>query len=132
MAERQVRMIQESYQLAASGLLAVQEQNMKLARYSAGVLLEGAAKQREAFHYMFKESFRIYMGLLYVPVSSSRNEVGTGGSDLPIEDYDQMTAREVSGKLEELSASEVEEIKEYEKKGQNRATLTERFDRSLV
>jgi hypothetical protein len=70
--------------------------------------------------------------VFYVPVSSPRNEVGTGGSDLPIEDYDQMTAREVSGKLEELSASKVEEIKEYEKKGQNRATLIERFDRSLV
>jgi hypothetical protein len=49
-----------------------------------------------------------------------------------MEDYDQMNVREISGQLNELSAAEVEEIKEYEKKGQNRATLIEQFDRSLV
>ena len=40
--ERQARMSQESYhQLAVGGLLAVQEQNMKLARYPTWVLLKG-------------------------------------------------------------------------------------------
>jgi hypothetical protein len=125
-------MIWGSYQLALGGLLAVQEQNMKLARYSVGVLLEGAEKQREAFRSMFEESFRIYMGFLYLPVSSPRKGSGTSDSDLPIEDYDQMTAREVSSRLNEFSAAEVEELREYEKKSQNRATLIERFDRSLV
>lgn len=130
--ERQARMIWGSYQLALGGLLAVQEQNMKLARYSARVFLEGAEKQHEAFRSMFEESFKFYTGLLYLPVSSPRNGGNTGGSDLPIEDYDQMTAKEVSSRLNEFSAAEVEELKEYEKKSQNRATLIERFDRSLV
>ena len=130
--ERQARMIRESYQLALGGLLTVQEQNMKLAQYSARVFLEGAEKQREAFRSMFEESFKFYTGLLYLPVSSPRNGSNTGGSDLPIEDYDQMTAKEVSRRLNEFSAAEVEELKEYEKKSQNRATLIERFDRSLV
>lgn len=131
--ERQARMIRESYQLALGGLLTVQEQNMKLAQYSARVFLEGAEKQREAFRSMFEESFKFYTGLPYLPVSPPpRNRGNTGGSDLPIEDYDQMTAKEVSSRLNELSAAEVEEIKEYEKKSQNRATLIERFDRSLV
>jgi hypothetical protein len=60
-------MIREPYQLAVGGLLAVQGQNMKLARYSAGVLLERAEKQREAFRSVFEGSFRAYMGLLYYP-----------------------------------------------------------------
>ena len=130
--ERQARMIWGSYQLALGGLLTVQEQNMKLAQYSARVFLEGAEKQREAFRSMFEESFKFYTGLLYLPVSSPRNGSNTGGSDLPIEDYDQMTAKEVSSRLNEFSAAEVEELKEYEKKSQNRASLIERFDRSLV
>jgi hypothetical protein len=130
--EGQGRMIRESYQLVVSGLLAVQRQNIKLVRYSAGVLLEEAEKQREAFRSMFEDSFRTYMGLLYLSVSSPRNGGGTGRSDLPMEDYDQISVREISGQLNELSAAEVEEIKEYEKKSQNRATLIERFDRSQV
>jgi hypothetical protein len=110
-AERQTRMIWESYQLVLGGLVAVQEQNMKLARYSIGMLLKGAERQREAFRSMFDESFRTYMGFLYPLVSSPRNGSSIGESDLPIEDYDQRTA---------------------EKKSHNRATLIERFDRSLV
>ena len=81
---------------------------------------------------MFEASFNIYMGLHCLPVYSPRNGGSTSDSDLPIEDYDQMTAKEVPGRLNELSATEVEEIKEYKKKSQNRANLIERFDRSLV
>ena len=110
-AERQARMIWESYQLALGGLVAVQEQNIKLARYSTGMLLKEAERQREAFHSMFEESFRTYMGFLYPPVASSRNGGSIGESDLPLEDRDQRTA---------------------EKKSHNRATRIERFDRSLV
>jgi hypothetical protein len=109
--ERQTRMIRESYQLALDGLAAIQEQNMKLARYSTGMFLKEAERQREAFRSMFEESLRFYTGLLYLPVSSPRNGGSSGESDLPIEDYDQMTA---------------------EKKSHNRATPIERFDRSPV
>jgi hypothetical protein len=109
--ERQARMVWESYQLALGELATVQEQNMKLARYSTGMLLKGAERQREAFRSMFEVSFRTYMGFLYPPVSSPRNGGSIGESDLPIEDRDQRTA---------------------EKKSHDRATLIERFDRSRV
>ena len=109
--ERQARMIWESYQLALGGLAAVQEQNMKFARYSTGMLLKGAERQREAFRSMFEASFRTYMGFLYPPVSSTRNGGSISEADLPIEDRDQRTA---------------------EKKSHNHTTLIERFDRSLV
>jgi len=45
-AERQARMIWESYQLALGGLVAVQEQNMKLARYSTGAPERGREAAR--------------------------------------------------------------------------------------
>jgi hypothetical protein len=109
--ERQARMIWKSYQLALGVLAAVQEQNMKLARYSTAMLLKEGERQREAFRSMFEVSFRTYMGFLYPPVSSPRNGGSIGESDLPIEDRDQRAVA---------------------KKSHNRATLIERFDRSLV
>ena len=121
------------YRAFVGGLIAVQEQNMKLARRSAGVFLEGTEKQREALQAVAEESFKVYAGFLYAP-TSPRNGSGTNGSspDLPVEDYDQLSVGEVTGRLEELSAGEVEELKVYEKKNQNRDILVERFDRSLV
>ncbi len=48
----------------------MQEQNMKLARYSTGAFLQGAKKQREAMQAMLEGPFRVYTGLLYAPISS--------------------------------------------------------------
>jgi hypothetical protein len=39
---------------------------------------------------------------------------------------------EICGELGELSAGEVEELKEYETRNQNRHAVVERFDRSLA
>jgi hypothetical protein len=133
-AERLARTTLESYRLFVAGLVTVQEHNMKLARYSTGVLVGQAEKQREAWQAMVEESFKVYTGL-YAPVSSPRNGLrgGDGGSkNLPIEDYDQLSVKEVIGRLDGLSAGQVEELKAYEKKNKNRPTLIEWFDRRLV
>ena len=51
--------------------------------------------------------------------------------DLPIDRYQHLTVDEVTQKLDGLSASELKEIKDYEKKHQNRKTLLEQLDRQL-
>jgi hypothetical protein len=133
--ERMIEATWASYRPFLAGLTAVQEQNMKLARYSTGKFLRGAERQREAMQAMIEGSFRVYMGFLYTPVSSPSNGgAGTkyGDPDLPIEGYDRLSMVEISGELSKLSASEVEELKEYETKNQNRYAVVERFDRSLV
>jgi hypothetical protein len=115
--ERQVGTIWESYRSLIGGLVMVQEQNMKL----TGMFLEGA--------------FKGYTNLLRAPVPSPGNGVAADSgvsTDLPIGDYDRLNVEEVIGGLEELSAGEVEKVKAYEKNNKNRATLIERFDRSLV
>ena len=84
---------------------------------------------------MIERSFRAYTGFPYAPVSSPNNDaagVDDGDPDLPIEDYDWLSVVEIPGGLGELSASEVEELKEYETKNQNHHAVVERFDRSLV
>jgi hypothetical protein len=122
-----------SYRSFVGGLVAAQKQNMRLARYSAEVLLNQAEKQREAWQAMVEESFKAYAGL-YAPASSPRNGFrgDDGGPDLPIEGYDRLSVKEVIDRLNGLCASEVEELKAYEKNNKNRRSLIERFDRSLV
>lgn len=130
-AERMARTTLESYRSFVASFVALQDQNMKLARYSTEVLLSQAEKQREAWQAMVEDSFKIYTGL-YGPVLPPQNGAGDRGSDLPIEDYDRLTVKEVIDRLDGLSAVEVEKLKAYEKKNKNRHTLMERFDRSLV
>ena len=99
------------------------------------MFLREAERQREAMQAIVEGSFRAYTSLLHAPVSSpSNDEAGAeaGDPDLPVEDYDQLSVVEISGELGELSASEVEELKEYETENQNRHAVMERFDRSLV
>ncbi len=51
--------------------------------------------------------------------------------DLPIDDYQHLTVDEVTGKLDGLDDSELEEIKAYEREHKNRKTLLEALDRRL-
>jgi hypothetical protein len=53
----------------------------------------------------------------------------TGG--FPIPNYDTLTVEEVSKKLDKLSAAQLREVRDYEKKNKNRETLIEQFDRKL-
>jgi hypothetical protein len=106
----------EYYGTAASWFATVQEQNIRF----AAALIE--------------ESIRAYASLFYVPFSPSLHGTRTSveAADPPIENYDRLTTEEVAGRLDELSAGEVEELKAYEKQNKSRAALIERFDRSLV
>jgi hypothetical protein len=133
--ERMIEAAWASYRPFLAGLAAIQEQNMKLARYSTGMFLREAERQREAMQAMIERSFRAYTSLLYAPVSSPSNDgagAEDGDLDLPVEDYDRLSVGEICGELGELSAGEVEELKEYETRNQNRHAVVERFDRSLV
>ena len=133
--ERMIKAIWASYRPFLAGLAAVQEQNRKLVQYSTGMFLREAERQREAMQAMVEGSFRSYTSLLYTPVSSPSNggaRAEDGDPNLPVEDYDRLSMGEICGELCELSAGEVEELKEYETSNQNRHAVVERFDRSLV
>jgi hypothetical protein len=73
--ERMIEAAWASYRPFLAGLAAVQEQNMKLVRYSTGTFLREAERQREAMQAMIEGSFRAYTSLLYAP---SRPQVTTG------------------------------------------------------
>ncbi len=84
---------------------------------------------------MYRGSFRVYTSFRYTPVSTPSNGGAGpryGDPDLPIEDYDRLSVEEISGEEGELSAGEVEELKEYETKNQNPYAVVKRFNRSLI
>ena len=50
-----------------------------------------------------------------------------GAEDLPIKDYDKQTADDVAGRLKGFSQRELRMIDAYERKHQNRATITDKI-----
>jgi hypothetical protein len=56
-------------------------------------------------------------------------EVSRGG--FPIPNYDELNVEEVTKVLDGLTAAEIREVREYEKRNKNRETLIEQLDRKL-
>jgi hypothetical protein len=56
------------------------------------------------------------------------NEMAGG---FPIPTYDEMNVAEIRELLDGLTAAQIREIREYEKRNKNRETLIEQFDRKL-
>jgi hypothetical protein len=52
-------------------------------------------------------------------------------STFPIEGYDEMNVEEVSGRLEGLSAEELQLVRDYEERNKGRETLLERMNRKI-
>jgi len=99
-------------------------------------LVERAEKQRDAFQTLVEESVDAYMDLAYAPFSYFKqglrlveSEVKRGG--FPIADYDNLTVEEIGKQLDRLTAAQLREVRDYEKKNKNRDTLIEQFDRKL-
>ena len=99
-------------------------------------LVERAEKQREAFQTLLEESVDAYMDLLYTPFAYYRQglrlvETEVIGDGFPIPNYDDLNVEEVKGMLDGLTAAQIREVREYEKRNKNRETLIEQFDRKL-
>lgn len=60
----------------------------------------------------------------------ARRSVG-GGSPLPIEDYDDLTASQVTKQLPGLRPAELRRVREYEARHANRKSVLEAIDRAL-
>jgi hypothetical protein len=51
--------------------------------------------------------------------------------DLPIKEYQHLTAKQVGNKIDKLSRKDVQQIKKYEEQHKNRKTVLEMLDRKL-
>jgi hypothetical protein len=99
-------------------------------------LVERAERQREAFQTLLEESVDAYVDLAYVPFSYYKEglrlvETEVIGDGFPIPNYDDLNVEEVKGMIDGLTAAQIREVREYEKRNKNRETLIEQFDRKL-
>jgi hypothetical protein len=153
-AEQLVRATGDSYKMAIDHVVALQERNVRFAqglvdesikelrsqvesnRAMSQELVDRAERQRDAFRTVVEESTDAYVELLYTPFAYFRQglrlvETEVIGGGFPIPNYDELNVEEVKGMLNGLTAAQIREVREYEKRNKNRETLIEQFDREL-
>ena len=153
-AERLARTTSDSYKTAIDHVVALQERNVRFAQGLVDTsikevrsqaeanqaitqeLVERAEKQREALQTLVEESVDAYVDLAYAPFAYFRQglrlvETEVIGGGFPIPDYDELNVEKVKGMLDGLTAAQIREVREYEKRNKNRETLIEQFDRKL-
>jgi hypothetical protein len=153
-AERLAETTRDSFGTIVDHAVGLQERNVRFAqglvddsikelrfqvesnRALSQELVERAEKQREAFQTLLEESVDAYMDLLYTPFAYYRQglrlvETEVIGDGFPIPNYDDLNVEEVKGMLDGLTAAQIREVREYEKRNKNRETLIEQFDRKL-
>jgi hypothetical protein len=54
-----------------------------------------------------------------------------GTTNLPIEEYDEMSEQEISERLNDLSAEQTRVLRDYEERNKRRITLLEQMDRKI-
>jgi hypothetical protein len=153
-AEQLTRTTGDSYKTVIDHTVALQERNLKFwqgafdgavreirgqAESNRGLtqeLVDRAEGQRDAFRTLFEESLDAYMDLAYAPFSYFRQglrlvESGVNGGGFPIASYDELNVEEIAQRIDGLTAAEIREVREYEKRNKNRETLIEQLDRVL-
>jgi uncharacterized protein YktB (UPF0637 family) len=152
--ERLAKTSADSYKVVVDHVVAQQERNVRFAqgvlddaarelRHQAdsngsvvGELVERAEAQRDAYRTLAGEWADAYTDLLYAPFSYYRQDLRLAEDQVedatfPIAGYDELNVREISQRLEGLSAAEIRKVREYEKRNKSRETLIEQFDRKL-
>jgi hypothetical protein len=153
-AEQLAKTTGDSYKTVVDHAVALQERNVRFAqglvddsikelrhqvesnRVMTQELVERAEKQRDAFQTLLEESIDAYMDLLYTPFAYYRQglrlvETEVVGGAFPIPNYDELNVEEVKGMLDGLTAAQLREVREYEKRNMNRETLIVELDRKL-
>jgi hypothetical protein len=153
-AERLAKATGDSYKTVIDHSVALQERNVRFAQglvdasieefraqaesnqSVAGELVDRAERQRDAFRTLIEESVNAYTDMAYAPFAYFRQglrlvETEVIGDGFPIPNYDEMNVVEIRERLDGLTAAQIREIREYEKRNKNRESLIDQFDRKL-
>jgi hypothetical protein len=153
-AERLAKTTGDSYKTVVDHTVALQERNVRFwqgtldgvvreireqaesNRALTQELVERAEGQRGVVQTLIGESVDAYMDLVFAPFAYYRQglrlvESGVNGVGFPIADYDELNVAEISERLEGLTAAQIREVREYEKRNKDRDTLIEQLDRKL-
>lgn len=139
--KRNVKFVREMVDDSIEELRRQAESNRAMTRE----LLELAEGQREIFRELIEASvLDAYTNFLFAPFTpfsyyregmrsaAAENVQRRSNGSLPIENYDELSAREVSERLKGLSEHEIRIIRSYERRHKNRETLLRQLDRKLA
>ena len=140
LGDRNVRFARKQLESAAGELREQSRSNREFARRMS----DHAEKQRGAFQTLAGEALDSYVELVFAPFSYYRRGlkqvednvknfpgVWSVDSGFPIRGYDELSVAEISRRLDGLSAEQVQQVREYEKKNKNRESLIEQLDRKI-
>jgi hypothetical protein len=101
----------------------------------------------DAYMYFMDSMFSYWQGATQTaeraaepaPVSSTIPSTGEGTAtsqssdeeELPLENYDELNANEIIGRIEKLSVEDIERLRDYEARNKNRRSVLERLDDRL-
>ncbi len=128
--ERGVRFAQEVLDGTVREVRHQAESNRSLTQE----LVERAEQQRGVVRTLVEQSVDAYMDLLYAPLSYYKQGlrvVEVEREAFPIANYDEQNVAEISKRIDGLTAAQIREVREYEKKNKSRETLIDQFDRKL-
>ncbi len=130
--ERGVRFAQEVLDGTVREVRHQAESNRSLTQE----LVERADQQRGVVRTLVEQSVDAYMDLLYAPLSYYKQGLRVVEGEVereafPIANYDEQNVAEISKRIDGLTAAQIREVREYEKKNKSRETLIDQFDRKL-
>src|SRR5215207_7830521 len=105
------------------------QQWMEQAQQQQQTFQQQAQEQQQSFQQMTQEVLGSYSQLFNIPISYAKE--GIKEARFPIEGYDELTVEEVSGRLGNLSAEDLREVRDYEERNKNRDTILEQLDRRI-
>jgi predicted solute-binding protein len=88
-----------------------------------------AQEQQQSFQQMTQEVLGSYSQLLNIPISYAKE--GLRSAQFPIEDYDELTVEEISGRIGNLSIEDLRAVRDYEERNKHRETVLEQLDRRI-
>jgi len=77
-----------------------------------------------------RQGMRLVETATQTAAGSLETVTGANGG-VPVENYDELTVDEIAGELGNLSAGDLEKVRDYEKRNKNRDTLIEQLDRKI-
>ena len=88
-------------------------------------------QQFQQLQQMSQQWVNSYMSLFDAQLSYVQEAGRRAQGQPPIKDYDELSVQELSERLDDLSVEEIEEVKEYERRNQNRQTLLKQMDQKI-
>ena len=115
-------------------LQQIAQQWMQQAQQQQQTFQQQAEQQQQAFQQMVQETTNTFMQMFNIPLSYAQEGLQTAQrstAEVPIEGYDGMNVSEVAQQLDNLSADELQRVRDYERRNKNRETLLGQIDQRI-